>query len=61
MFKREILPRLIAVLVVLAVFTVFGLYYFGFYDVSFFDRPEAWEDNLEKTYEFFSQEPTYIK
>ncbi len=37
--------RIPAILACVLLFCTFGLYYFGFFDISFIKRPEAWENN----------------
>lgn len=58
MKKRELLKihirrRIPAALLAVFVCTLFSLYYFGFFDLSFIERPYAWKDNLNMLTEIF--------
>ena len=42
--------RIPAIAVCVLLFSTFGLYYLGLFEISFIKRPEAWKDNPDKFY-----------
>lgn len=56
LLKLHIVKRLPTIIGVALLSAVFGLYYFGFFDISFIERPESWKNNYEKFQSLFEKE-----
>ena len=58
--KLHIIKRLPAIIGAALVCVLFALYYVGVFDVSFIERPESWEGNLQQLKSFLAGErPIY--
>lgn len=49
--KLQLKRKLPAILCAVFIVALVGLYYLGVYDVSFLQRPEGWESNIDRLYE----------
>lgn len=49
--KLQLKRKLPAILCAVFIVALVGLYYLGVYDVSFLQRPEGWENNIDRLYE----------
>lgn len=56
--KLQLKRKLPAILCAVFVVAIFGLYYLGVYDVSFLQRPAAWEDHIDRLYSVLFGEKT---
>ena len=49
--KLQLKRKLPAILCAVFIVALVGLYYLGVYDVSFLQRPQGWENNIDRLYE----------